>query len=169
MSYKLAQKEGIMKTFEVTQIGTIQNTKDGTFIKLDAKYAPALTSLDGFSHVNILWWFSGFDHANYRSMLEMKQPYKNAPEHMGIFATRSPIRPNPIALTAVEVLDIDHENGVLQVAYIDADDDTPVLDIKPYTPSIDRIESPSVPDWCKHWPKSMEESMTFDWGKEFNF
>jgi hypothetical protein len=44
-----------------------------------------------------------------------------------------------------------------------------VLDLKPYTPSIDRVESPSVPEWCDHWPKSYEESGGFDWEAEFNF
>lgn len=50
------------------------------------------------------------------------QPYKGAPETMGIFATRSPMRPNPIALTAVEVIHIDLEHGKIQVPFIDADD-----------------------------------------------
>lgn len=88
---------------------------------------------------------------------------------MGIFATRSPIRPNPIALTAVEILHNDYEKGVIQIAYIDANDGSPVLDIKPYTPSLDRIEDPKVPAWCAHWPKSLEKSGSFAWEKEFNF
>ena len=61
---------------------------------------------------------------------------------MGIFATRAPLRPNPIALSTAEVLDIDQANGILRLAYIDALDGTPVLDIKPYTPSLDRVETP---------------------------
>lgn len=114
-------------------------------------------------------WFSDFDNEEARAVLETEQPYKNAPDKMGIFATRSPIRPNPIALTAVEVLDIDYQKCVIEIAYIDANDDTPVLDIKPYTPSLDRVENPSVPKWCAHWPKSLEESGEFDWENEFNF
>ncbi len=46
---------------------------------------------------------------------------------------------------------------------------TPVLDIKTYTPSLDRIEAPGVPEWCSHWPKSAEASEHFDWASEFNF
>lgn len=88
---------------------------------------------------------------------------------MGIFATRSPIRPNPIALSVVEIIAIDYENGIIQIAYVDANDQTPLLDMKPYTPSLDRVEVPSVPAWCSHWPKSIEASAHFDWGKEFNF
>ena len=88
---------------------------------------------------------------------------------MGIFATRSPIRPNPIALTTAPVTYIDYENGVIHIAYMDANDNTPVLDIKPYTPSMDRIESPAVPAWCSHWTISQEESAAFPWEAPFNF
>jgi tRNA (Thr-GGU) A37 N-methylase len=88
---------------------------------------------------------------------------------MGIFATRSPVRPNPIALTAVQAIEIDYEKGVIHIAWIDANDGSPVLDIKPYTPSLDRIEAPGVPEWCSHWPKSVEESGHFDWENEFIF
>ena len=158
-----------MSTYEIHSIGTIQNNKEGTYIHLDSAYIPALKALDGFSHLNVVWWFSEFDNKEARSVLTSPQPYKNAPEEMGIFATRSPIRPNPIALTAVEVLDIDYVNGVVQIAYIDANDQTPVLDLKPYTPSLDRIENPQVPDWCSNWPKSVEESGVFPWETVFNF
>lgn len=64
---------------------------------------------------------------------------------------------------------MDIEHGVVGLYYIDAFDGTKVIDLKPYVPSVDRIENPSVPDWCKHWPKSYEESGRFDWESEFNF
>ncbi|MNZ62665.1 putative tRNA (adenine(37)-N6)-methyltransferase [compost metagenome] len=88
---------------------------------------------------------------------------------MGIFATRSPIRPNPIALSVVQMISVDEDKGVIRIPYIDANQGTPVIDLKPYTPSLDRVESPGVPDWCKHWPKSLEKSSDFDWQDEFNF
>jgi tRNA-Thr(GGU) m(6)t(6)A37 methyltransferase TsaA len=153
----------------VNPIGKINVSEDGMYIKLEPEYIPALQALDGFSHLNIIWWFSDFDNKEMRSVLETQQPYKKAPKTMGIFATRSPIRPNPIALTAVQVINIDHKSGVIQIAYIDANDNTPVLDIKPYTPSLDRVETPGVPEWCRHWPKSVETSGDFDWEDEFNF
>lgn len=159
-----------MTKFEVHSVGSIHSGKEGgTIIQVDENYIPALQALDGFSHLQIIWWFDGYDEDVYRTILKTKQPYKKAPEEMGIFATRSPIRPNPIALTAVEKLHIDYEKGVVQIAYIDANDGSPVLDIKPYTPSLDRIEAPEVPAWCAHWPKSLEESGSFAWEKEFNF
>lgn len=158
-----------MATYEVNSIGTICNNERGTFIELDRKFIPALKALDGFSHINVLWWFSDFDDVQFRSILETEQPYKKAPTEMGIFATRSPIRPNPIALTTVEVICIDYNNGIIQIAYIDANDNTPIIDIKPYTPSLDRVDSPTVPMWCNHWPKSLEQSEFFAWEDEFNF
>jgi len=96
-----------MQNYQVFPIGKVTITDEGTFIKLEAKYIPALQALDGFSHLNIIWWFSNFDNEEARNMLESPKPYKHAPDLVGIFATRSPVRPNPITLTAVEVIRID--------------------------------------------------------------
>lgn len=158
-----------MSNFTVQPIGTVRHTEEGFFIELDEKFIPGLTALDGFGYINVIWWFSQFDDTDSRAVLETEQPYKGAPEKMGIFATRSPIRPNPLALTASEVISIDYKTGRIQIAYTDADDNTPVLDIKPYTPSLDRVENPSVPVWCSHWPNSIEASGTFAWENEFLF
>jgi tRNA (Thr-GGU) A37 N-methylase len=98
-----------------------------------------------------------------------KSPYKASPKMLGTFATRSPERPNPIGLTCAYVTYIDAENGKIGLAYIDAKDGTPILDIKPYTPSFDRVENPIVPQWCADWPKNLETSGDFDWGAVFNF
>ena len=57
----------------------------------------------------------------------------------------------------------------MRIAYIDAHDNTPILDLKPYTPSFDRLEALVVPDWCRHWPMSLEQSGEFNWENEFNF
>ncbi len=158
-----------MTNFQVKPIGKISVNEGGMFIKVDQKFIAALQALNGFSHLNVIWWFNDFDNEEARNIIDTQQPYKNAPEVMGIFATRSPIRPNPIALSAVQVINIDYENGIIQITYIDANDGSPVLDIKPYTPSLDRVENPEVPKWCSHWPKSLEKSGDFDWEKEFNF
>ncbi len=158
-----------MESYHLKAIGTIHNQEMETFIELDESYRQGLVGLNGFSHINVLWWFSEFDNDEARGMLSSPQPYKQAPAVMGVFATRSPIRPNPLALTAVSVLDFDEQTGIIKIAYIDANDGTPVLDIKPYTPSLDRIDKPVVPAWCRHWPKSVETSGAFNWAEEFNF
>lgn len=155
--------------YQVKSIGKVKHDEEGTFIRLKAEYIPGLKALEGFSHINVIWWFSDCDNELDRNELQSNQPYKNAPEIMGVFATRSPSRPNPIALTASQVIDIDFEKGIIRVTFIDANDDTPVLDIKPYTPSFDRVETPGVPVWCSEWPKSTEESGYFNWEQVFNF
>lgn len=158
-----------MKYYKLKPIGKVKNDDNGAFIKLEPEYIPGLQALEGFSHINIVWWFSDCDNTIDRNILQTEQPYKSAPTVMGIFATRSPARPNPIALTASEIINIDFINGIIQVAFIDANDDTPVLDIKPYTPSFDRVEAPNVPVWCSEWPKSTEASGCFNWEQVFNF
>ncbi|RDU24041.1 tRNA (N6-threonylcarbamoyladenosine(37)-N6)-methyltransferase TrmO [Anaerosacchariphilus polymeriproducens] len=158
-----------MKEFKVRSIGTIRINKEGMFVELDENYLPALKELEGFSHLNVIWWFHEFDSPDARSILETDSPYCKGPKNMGIFATRSPIRPNPVALSVGQILKIDYEKGRIQLAYIDANDGTPVIDLKPYTPSLDRVEAPKVPQWCQHWPSSIEKSGEFDWENEFNF
>ena len=158
-----------MNNYQVHPIGKIQNNEEGCLLIINPEYIPALQALDGFSHLNVIWWFSDFDSEEARSVLQTPQPYKNAPETMGIFATRSPVRPNPIALSTSEIIHIGYQNGIIQLAYIDANDGTPVLDLKPYTPSLDRVETPGVPAWCGHWPRSIEASGDFDWEDVFNF
>ncbi len=155
-----------MASLQVNTVGGIKCDSDGMRIILDKAFAPALTGLDGFSHIQILWWFSECDNAKHRNTLTETKPYRHSPDTLGTFATRSPMRPNPIALDCVQVTYIDHENATIGLAYIEAFDGSPVLDIKPYTPSLDRVESPTVPDWCCHWPKCYEESGNFDWEQE---
>ena len=93
-----------MKQFTVRQIGTMEMDKDGMYVKLLPEYIPALKSLEGFGHADILWWFDGCDDEENRSVLEAESPYKQGPDTMGIFATRSPQRPNPIALSGADSL-----------------------------------------------------------------
>lgn len=153
----------------LTQIGTVLADENGFRVQLDKQYIPALTGLDGFSYIQMLWWFDKCDNGTSRNKLTESKPYTNSPDILGAFATRAPERPNPIAVSAVYVTYIDYENGVIGLAYTDAFDGTPVLDIKPYTPSLDRVEKPSVPEWCAHWPDCIEKSGDFDWEAEFNF
>ncbi|MCD2492665.1 SAM-dependent methyltransferase [Lacrimispora sp. NSJ-141] len=158
-----------MKQFSVNPIGRIRVRNEAMSLELDKQFIPALTALDGFSHLNVLWWFSDFDLKEARQTLQIPKPYKRSPEIMGIFSTRAPVRPNPIALSTAGILHIDHEKGIISLDYIDAFDNTPFLDIKPYTPSLDRVDTPGLPEWCRHWPQSVEQSGEFDWEKEFNF
>ncbi|GEM_PF-76308 len=138
-------------------------------IKLDEKYKEALLGLEGYSHVEVLWWFSGCDNSEDRNIMTIEKPYTKGPEKLGTFATRSPERPNPIAVSVCSLKNIDIDKGIIEFDYFDAYTGTPVLDLKPYTPSCDKVENVKTPDWCAHWPDSYEKSGDFDWEKEFNF
>lgn len=148
-------------------IGRVRANHSGFRLEIDPAYHAALRGLEGFSHLNILWWFDGCDDPESRALLETPKPYRQAPDSLGIFATRSPQRPNPIALSPIYVLNLDLENGLIETPFMDARDQSPILDIKPYHPAIDRIRNTRVPTWCAHWPQCYEDSGRFDWSREF--
>jgi len=155
------------KNITITPIGVVIAQNGSFVIEIFKKYRPALLGLDGFSHIQVFWWCDQLDNEECRSITLADKPYQKAPDKLGIFATRSPERPNPIALTAVPALHINHEEGIISVPYIDAENGSPVLDIKPYHPATERIKKVSVPGWCAHWPQWYEDSAEFDWQAEF--
>ncbi len=157
-----------MREMKLSPIGRTEINAGEFAVVLDEHYRAGLKNLDGFSHVAILWWFDGSDSPEARNALVTPVPYRTMKEEMGVFATRSPRRPNPIALTVAQILHIDHASGRILVSYFDADANSPVLDLKPYSPCLDRVENPTVPHWCAHWPQSLEESADFDWDGEFS-
>ena len=155
--------------FAVRELGALRSGAEGFRLELYPAYRTALSGLEGYSHIQILWWFSGCGDPVSRETLTVEKPYTKGPDLLGVFSTRSPERPNPIALSCAEVTYLDLEGGVIGLAYLDADDGSPVLDIKPYTPSLDRVEHPRSPAWCAHWPKNAETSGSFPWENEFHF
>lgn len=98
-------------------------------IELLREFEPGLTDIEGFSHLFILWLF---DRAEGCDLIAHPPTDEKRPH--GVFATRSPRRPNPIGLTVVELLG--REGASLRVRGVDMLDGTPVLDIKPYLSSI---------------------------------
>jgi tRNA (adenine37-N6)-methyltransferase len=153
----------------IKPIGYIRKKGDIYAIELEKKFIPALSGLNGFNYLNIIWWGSLVDEEKFRNTLTVDKPYQKAPDKLGIFATRSPIRPNPVLISPVYVLNINFETGIIQTPYIDAEDGTPVIDIKPYLPCADKIKNVEAPDWCMHWPKWYEDSASFNWEAEFTF
>ena len=153
---------------QVNPIGSIHSRNGRYSIEVKDKYKKGLTSIDGFSHLQVVWWGNLFDEPEHRSQLIAEKPYKKGPAKIGVFATRSQFRPNPILITTVFVEEIDFDRGIIYTPYIDAEDDTPLLDIKPYH-FYERVEKCEVPQWCSYWPSSYEKSANFDWENEFNF
>jgi tRNA-Thr(GGU) m(6)t(6)A37 methyltransferase TsaA len=97
-------------------------------LEIFTEFEPGLLDIEGFSHLFVLWQF----HKSQDFDLVGCPPIDNRPH--GVFATRSPRRPNPIALTVVELLRREGRN--LHVRGVDMLDGTPILDIKPYLSSI---------------------------------
>lgn len=115
---------------ETSQIPKGLNTRhdaEGS-IEILREFEDGLADIDGFSHLFILWHF---DRVQDFSLIA--HPPSDNRDH-GVFATRSPRRPNPIGLTVVELLD--RQGPVLKVRGVDMLDGTPVFDIKPYLSSI---------------------------------
>ena len=100
---------------------------EGTLAVLP-EFEPGLADIEGFSHLYVIWLF---DRANGVNLVAYP-PSDDRPH--GVFATRSPERPNPIGLTVVELRR--REGRMLHVRGVDMLDGTPVLDIKPYLSSI---------------------------------
>jgi tRNA-Thr(GGU) m(6)t(6)A37 methyltransferase TsaA len=101
---------------------------DGSVI-VDDVFADALDDIEGFERVWLIYWMDRAVCFKPRVV-----PYRDTRER-GLFATRSPCRPNPIGLSVVRLLG--REGCVLRVAEVDILDDTPLLDIKPYVPEFD--------------------------------
>ena len=92
--------------------------------------ADALRGIDGFDYLWLIWEFSlnGKKEGEWSPLV--RPPLLGGNEYMGVFATRSPFRPNPLGLSSVRLLSV--EDGALVVAGADLVDDTPIYDIKPY-------------------------------------
>ena len=154
--------------YELRPIGHVDVSGGGMSLQIDEAFRPALEGLAGFGHAVVVFWCHLADTDELRGLVTCDRPYTKGPERLGIFATRSPARPNPIGITPVSILQIDSAEGTIHVPFIDAEDGTPILDLKPYEPSLDRIRDVRVPDWRAHWPQWIEDSGSFDWAAEFN-
>jgi tRNA-Thr(GGU) m(6)t(6)A37 methyltransferase TsaA len=106
---------------------------------LDPPYREGLLGLEGYTHAHIFTWL----HQVPRNLIVQKP--RHATEEQGTFALRSPIRPNPVGLHTARLLGVDQQTGVIELEAIDALDGTPVIDIKPYFPSVDLLADAMTP------------------------
>ena len=138
-----------LKKIEMKPIGFVirtspqENDRDRSLVArvvLDEALAPALDGIEDWSHIYVIFWM---DRVGRK-----EEPVLHHPNGLGIFAARSPIHPNPIGLTLVEL--VKRKGNVLWVRGLDAYDKTPVLDIKPY-PDWEQdlivVTDFRVPDW----------------------
>ncbi|MDP2729226.1 MAG: tRNA (N6-threonylcarbamoyladenosine(37)-N6)-methyltransferase TrmO [Dehalococcoidales bacterium] len=112
-------------------------------IVIDPALSEALDGLEDFSHIIVLFWMhrvTGVEiPLKVHPMLRQELPLT------GIFATRAPVRPNRIGVTAVRLLE--RQGNILRVKGLDALDGSPVIDIKPYIPVADTVADARVPRW----------------------
>ncbi|MFO8110490.1 MAG: tRNA (N6-threonylcarbamoyladenosine(37)-N6)-methyltransferase TrmO [Thermoplasmata archaeon] len=141
-----------MSNMELVEIGTVVNKyeediprdyrKKTSEIHIREKYSDSLLGIEEHSHIVVLCWLHKSDRTVHR-VHPMRKPDNPL---TGVFATRSPVRPNPISITVCRL--VERKENVLVVEGLDAYDDTPVIDLKSYTIKY-AVESPEFPDWLK--------------------
>ena len=122
-----------------------QREVDAAEITIDAAWSEALDGIEGFSHIWIIWWPDRVGELT--GELRVHPEGREEIPLVGIFATRSPRRPNPITMTVVRLLGC--EGNRLRVRGLDACQDSPVLDIKPYLRRGDLHPEATMPVWIE--------------------
>ena len=115
------------------QSGLVENLRGKVVFEPEYRDISAVRGLEEYSHIWLLWEFSGFGSGDWSPTV--RPPRLGGNKRVGVFATRSPNRPNPIGLSAVrlEKISLDKKLGaVLEVSGIDMMNGTPIYDIKPY-------------------------------------
>lgn len=115
------------------QSGICENTRGRVVFLPEYRVPEALRGIEGYSHLWLLWEFSEAKRESWSPTV--RPPRLGGNKRVGVFATRSPYRPNPIGLSSVRLIGIEHtesEGDVLIVAGADILDGTPIYDIKPY-------------------------------------
>jgi len=141
------------KKSELCFIGVVEKAgEEEARIRIFSEYCVGLKGVKEFSHLIILYWIHLRNSEEERRTL-LVFPRRHAVNvKMGVFATRSPSRPNPIGLCVTQLLKI--EECVLTVKGLDALEGSPIIDIKPYIPRADAVSDALVPEWTQHGPKT---------------
>ncbi len=142
-------------SFPGRPIGKFLNAPDGGRILLQEpdsviseEIARAIKQIKEGTFLRIIWWFDRFEDKKYRKHLTCNPPYDNAPR-CGVFATRSPVRPNPLASTIVKVKAVDACHKCISILGFDGFDNSMILQVMPYD-NLD-IHGIRVPKWVDHW------------------
>jgi tRNA-Thr(GGU) m(6)t(6)A37 methyltransferase TsaA len=115
-------------------------------IVIDSRLTEALDGIEEFSHIIVLFWMHHLPKGD--TPLKQRPMGKPARPARGLFALRTPNRPNPIGKTTVRLLE--RRGNILRVEGLDALDGSPVIDIKPYLPGYDAAVDATVPAWIVH-------------------
>ena len=135
---------------EVRFIGKVKSAGETSTILIYPEFCPGLLGVGGFSHLFVLYWMHMRDDEGHRGTLRVTPPRHEGASLTGVFACRSPSRPNPIGLTVVELVGVD--GCSLRVRGLDALEGSPVVDLKPYSPRGDSIPDARSPVWSERGP-----------------
>ncbi len=130
----------------VRPVGMVHKTEERARLEIYPPYREALLGLEGFSHVQVLFWFHENDTSEGRSYLQLHPRRDPANPLTGVFATHSPLRPNLVGLTICRVLSVSLADGIVKLDAIDARDGSPLVDLKCYIPPGD-LGPVRVPSW----------------------
>ena len=134
-------------------IGTVESADETEArVRIYPEYCEGLKEINKFSHLIILYWIHLRDKKKDRSTLQVIPKRHAANVKVGVFACRSPSRPNPIGLSIAKLVKINECN--LTVNGLDAIEGSPIIDIKPYIPRADSIPDARVPKWTLKGPKT---------------
>ena len=136
-----------IKTICLNPVGVVKKQGQRNWLEISPEYAPALTGLKEFSHLWVFYWFHENDTPEERRTLQVHPRRDPANPLTGVFACRAPVRPNLIGFTACRIIKV--EGNVVEVADLDAQDGSPILDLKPYIPNGDAIPETITPEWLK--------------------
>ena len=140
------QAQSEIPSFLLHPVGRVERHDGAVHLQIFDPYRAALLGLDGYSHIFVLYWFDRNDTPDKRRILRVHPQGNRANPLTGVFACRSPARPNLIGLTLCRILSV--ANGIVHVDQIDALDNTPIVDIKPYIPATDNTtEDIRIPAW----------------------
>ena len=140
----------VIKGGKIKFIGIVEDAGELSKVKIFPEFCAGLQHLNNFSHVIILYWFHLRDDEKERNVLKVvPRRHPGAPQ-VGVFASRSPSRPNPIGLCVTELVKM--EECTLTVRGLDALQDSPIIDIKPYLPRADSTPKARVPEWISRGP-----------------
>ncbi len=123
-------------------------------IEIDPSLTELLDDIEGYSHLNILYWAHKVPAESRKLTKVHPMGLKDVPKK-GIFATCSPARPNPVLLTAVKL--IEQKGNILKVQGLEAVDGSPVIDIKPYVQAYHGAENPRRPEWMEKIHAMLED------------
>jgi tRNA (adenine37-N6)-methyltransferase len=139
-------------SYKLAPIGKIEIKDKVMGVRLSDAYVDGLLGLDQWSHVQVFYWFDKNDTPEKRKTLRVHPRGNKENPLTGVFACRSPFRPNLIALTVCRIVAI--TGSFVQLETIDAFDGTPVIDLKPFTPADAPSKDVKVPDWARRGPAS---------------